>query len=91
MRNSVTVGDLSMRDASTTDKTPIQVHNNSDGRPCLMIAPVQVPQLQVLFDSVGLKYTFEEPADPTSQQLASIVFESETSCEEIQALIDHLD
>jgi hypothetical protein len=80
-----------MRDASTTDNTPIQVHNDSAGRPYVDIAPVQVPQVRVLFDSVGLKYTVEEPSVSTSHPLASIVFESETSGDEVQGLLDEVD
>lgn len=80
-----------MRDASTTDNIPIQVHEDGAGRLCLDIAPVQVPQIRVLFDSVGLKYTLEEPVDPINQPLASMVFVSKTSREEIQGLLDELD
>lgn len=80
-----------MRDASTTDNLPIQVHEDGSGRPCLDIASVQVPQIRVLFDSVGLKYTIEEPVDSISQPLTSIVFETKISREEVQGLLDELD
>ncbi len=82
-----------MRDASSSTDNSIQVRNNKDGSPYLIIASIQVPQVCVLLDSVGLKYTVEGYEDTTDEQqsLSSIVFQSGASVEEIQGLLDGLD
>jgi hypothetical protein len=78
-----------MRDESSQDCDAIRVHVDGSQAPYLLMAASQVPQVQVLFDSVGLKYTIAEPAG--GSELTTMTFPCDTSAAEIQRLLDELD
>lgn len=81
-----------MRDESSQNCDTIHVRVDRPEGPYLRVATGQVPQVQVLLDGVGLKYTVaEETAESDDCEFSIIAFDADTSAEEVQQLLDELD
>lgn len=81
-----------MRDESNQNCDTIHVRVDEAQEPYLRIATTQVPQVQVLLDGVGLKYTVaEETAGADDCEFSIITFDADTSAEDVQQLLDELD
>ena len=74
-----------MRDDSTPrDADTLKVHAESPGGLYLLVATTQVPQIQVLFDGVGIQYTIEA----VENEQSSFTFGADITAKEIQSLLD---
>jgi hypothetical protein len=81
-----------MRDESSQECENIRVRVDGAAAPYLLIATSQVPQVQVLFDGVGLKYAVTEKMTAADDcPLSTVTFEDGSTAEEIQQLLDELD
>ena len=79
-----------MRDESNQNCDVIRVRVDGPQGPYLRIATSQVPQVQVLLDSAGLKYTLAEQSDDDCS-LTIITFEADIAASNVQQILDELD
>lgn len=74
-----------MRDDSTPrDADTLEVSTDSASGLHLLVAATQVPQIQVLFDGVGIIYTIEA----VENEQSSFTFVTDVTAPEIQSLLD---
>ena len=81
-----------MLDVNGSETDTIQVMTDDDGSAYLHVAALQVPQVQVLFDGVGIPYTVdEEPEGDADNDTVAIKIGSDVSGDDVQRSLDVLD
>ena len=82
-----------MIDANGRETDSIQVMTDDEGAAYLNVAAIQVPQVQVLFEGVGIPYAVdEEPQEgDADNDTVAIKIGPDVSCDEVQRSLDVLD
>ena len=82
-----------MIDENGQENDSIKVQTDEAGVPYVMVAALQVPQVRVLFDGLGLPYTMDEKLVAAGDEPSpvAIVFDSGEDAEQIQHLLDGIN